>query len=325
MKELFKKIIFLNLVIFVMLYFSEMARAEEECQCFPHNTEQNGGTPLWRLVEEHGVFTLNRFRNGLDPTIGDTCRECHGSSLTGGTSGVSCSSCHVTHFQIANWQAPTVHGVYAVAHGWEANCKNACHGDENYGGNYLGGLSEVSCYSCHPPFPHTAQWADETQTTSENYHGNYVINNDAIQERMCQGACHGVDYSGGLSGKACAECHEAYPHIKNWSRPDTHGIYAAAFGVDETCGVGCHGENYEGGNTGISCYNCHENFPHSANYTTGHESMSGEDAYQCASLCHGGDLSGGLSGVSCVDCHTNSQWPLYNLMQEFFFLNDFGL
>lgn len=333
-----------SLLFLFLLLIPFLAHANEECDCFPHVLE---GENAWKNVEEHGVSVFNRFKNGEDATMGALCRECHGTDLTGGTSGVSCSSCHVFHFNTENWKEATVHGVYAFTNGrWkkdsdEGGCKGACHGKDGepagatqYEGDYNGGFSEKSCHECHQPFPHPVEWADENETDSDDFHGNYVLDNVSMklsdaeeipENNRCRGACHGTDYDGGLSNKTCYECHEAYPHIFNWSRPQMHGVYADTFGVQEQCGVGCHGKEYEGGNTKISCYDCHENFPHEANYNSGHRSMNAEDAYQCASLCHGADLDGGYSGVSCLGCHESQTWPLYNLMESgMIFFNNFS-
>ncbi len=288
-----------------MVGYSQVARANEQCDCYPHEKD-------WKEPENHGVEVLQRFKNGQDEVMGDVCRECHGSDLTGAGLAPSCYSCHAPFPHSVDWKEPTVHGVWAKTNGVQENCQNACHGVD-----YLGGLAEKSCYECHDPYPHAADWAKEEKYESEDFHGKYVLAKDAIDARTCNGACHGTDFGGGLSDVACSKCHEAYPHMKNWSRPTTHGVYANTFGVQEQCAIGCHGKNFEGGNTKISCYNCHENYPHEENYISTHEGMATDEVYQCASLCHGNDLSGGLSGVECLSCHLENSWTFYNLTDPF--------
>lgn len=302
-------------LIFANIVFASDALSndlEDACSnCWPHPSN-------WKNVENHGVYTFRRYKDGDDATMGQICQECHGTNLTGGFSGVSCYSCHNAFPHGTDWKNPTRHGVYAFNNGWEQNCKGSCHGE-----NYNGGYAEISCRQCHDPFPHPANWANTKKTSGDQFHGNYVLDNDAIAKNTCRNQCHGTAYDGGLSNKACASCHEAYPHMKNWSRPTTHGVYAITYGVEQSCGVGCHGQNYEGGNTNISCASCHENFPHPANYVSSHKSMDPENVYQCATLCHGKDLKGGDTGVDCISCHNNANWPLFKPMEKF--LNSFDL
>jgi hypothetical protein len=270
-------------ILFGMIHF-ETVQSNEVCDCFPHPSD-------WEEPEQHGLYA---FDFGTDPE----CTECHGSDLKGGFTGVSCYSCHEAYPHTENWKKSTEHGVYAFNNGVAENCQNACHGDD-----FKGGYSEQSCFECHEPYPHNTDWADEEKTSSDDYHGNYVLDNDAISERTCASDCHGTDYDGGLAETPCSSCHEAYPHSFNWSRPDVHGKFAVDKGVEESCGIGCHGEDYEGGNADVSCYDCHANFPHESNYEVSHENDTDIDVKECGTLCHGIDYKGGLSGYSCTTCH----------------------
>ncbi|MFQ6617432.1 MAG: CxxxxCH/CxxCH domain-containing protein [Fidelibacterota bacterium] len=80
-----------------------------------------------------------------------SCNECHGKDYRGGTSDVSCYSCHAGgpsgHPELVKWRTP----IYAEFHGWKlktlgwdiSSCKN-CHGSD-----YAGGWSDISCNRCH--------------------------------------------------------------------------------------------------------------------------------------------------------------------------------
>jgi len=95
----------------------------------------------------------------------DQCRSCHGSTadpaMAGGISKVSCFTCH-THGvdHPAGWAAPTQHGRLGVQLAVSPNqfdmaglarCAK-CHGTD-----YTGGVSGVSCKSCHTKAPHPAR------------------------------------------------------------------------------------------------------------------------------------------------------------------------
>ncbi|HJV91374.1 MAG TPA: hypothetical protein VJ623_13780 [Holophagaceae bacterium] len=88
----------------------------------------------------------------------DSCLTCHGSAKdpakAGGTSQVSCFSCHPNgpgHPE--GWAAGNQHGrlgAQAAAGDWSgmASC-GRCHGSD-----FTGGLAKVSCMTCHTKAPH---------------------------------------------------------------------------------------------------------------------------------------------------------------------------
>lgn len=90
----------------------------------------------------------------------DQCKVCHGSTtdpaLAGGTSKVSCFTCHpggVHH--PAGWGAPDQHGAIVKAAPGDrsglAYCTK-CHGTQSGGG-----LTYPSCVACHTTAPHPAR------------------------------------------------------------------------------------------------------------------------------------------------------------------------
>jgi hypothetical protein len=102
-------------------------------------------------------------------------------------------------------------GWLPVPHMTEAQTNIAgcmeCHGED-----LLGGISKVSCVSCHlggPTSVHPADWADAAILTK---HGPYVVANDTTSCRNIY--CHGNSLQGvANSGPTCngtTPCH-SYP------------------------------------------------------------------------------------------------------------------
>ncbi|HSA60469.1 MAG TPA: hypothetical protein VLJ37_12385 [bacterium] len=268
-------------------------------QCHPSYLRHESadlGVTNWDTYAGHGQYVMN------PPLSGDasSCKICHGNDYRGGISHVSCKSCHASYpHDAAGWETETGHGVYikAALGGNLTSCK-VCHGND-----YLGGISHVSCKSCHASYPHdAADW--ETGTG----HGAYVETTLGGDLTACK-ACHGSDLKGGTSGVSCNTCHANYPHsvIPGWSGTG-HGSQSDTPAEREACKT-CHGTDLLGGTSGVSCKSCHATYPHDAagwSAGTGHGSyvkttLSG--VLTTCQLCHGADLSGGHSGVSCFTCH----------------------
>lgn len=228
---------------------------------FPHATD-------WREPTNHGVFTLQRFKDGTDATLGAACQECHGEDLNGFNNVPSCRKCHTVFPHVEDWVntgSSDFHGLTAVASGIQQTCGTQCHGTD-----FTGGLSDKSCYSCHELAPHVydnpniqevfdsedSVWADFT------VHGQYVQENDAIDRGLCATNCHGTDYLGGLTGKSCYDCHAPYPHAghsDNWRRDHRSYVYT---NTDEGCQTenGCHtNKNFGPSTVAQSCTDfCHQ-------------------------------------------------------------------
>lgn len=86
----------------------------------------------------------------------------------------------------------------------------ACHG-----GNYFGGTSEVSCYTCHAGgpsgHPDVSSWLLSPE--SDLFHGQVA----QIEGFDHCTQCHGSDLAGGAAGgnKSCAVCHDS-EQIASW-------------------------------------------------------------------------------------------------------------
>lgn len=183
----------------------------------------------------------------LDSSLSQvSCQECHGVNFAGGTSGISCYSCH-SYPHPAQWadsNAANFHGPIAKKEG-NTKCQ-ACHGAD-----FSGGSSGVSCYQCHT-YPHREAWQDMDST---GFHGQVVL---AQGEENCQ-ACHGTKYGGGTSGISCYDCH-TFPHPDGFGDAQSSNFHKSFFRTINwklaECQA-CHGTDFAGGRVNVSCTTCH--------------------------------------------------------------------
>lgn len=191
----------------------------------------------------------------------------------------------------AGWSSPAVHGatVKMQSNGFSA-CQE-CHADD-----FSGGISAVSCKSCHGVnAPHApAPWRGGSWT-----HTNTNPDNASICAR-----CHtnGSNSSVQPSPPAPAGtapgcfnntlCHAQAGHASGWSDPTQHGVAAKSaptstggFSLCETC----HDNDFSGGSAQTSCFTCHGGSgPHPTSWITGsytHTTTDTGNASVCA-LCH---------------------------------------
>lgn len=135
-----------------------------------------------------------------------------------------------------------------------------CHGDE-----LNGGISNVSCTSCHLGSPgnvHPLQWGSYAYAR----HSRYVTENGTTS--CANAACHGVDLLGVTgSGPSCSSCHiggSLNKHPAAWGPVNgnydlsLHGQYGDANGLSSCRNVVCHGASLEGVFlSGPACADCH--------------------------------------------------------------------
>ncbi|MDZ7342961.1 MAG: cytochrome c family protein [candidate division KSB1 bacterium] len=88
--------------------------------------------------------------------------------------------------------SPNFHGKVLAANQYDASECRQCHGS-----NFDGGISEVSCRTCHASYPHAVSFAGEHPTYIKTI--NYDLDS-------CQ-PCHGEDYSIKKLDKSCLTCH----------------------------------------------------------------------------------------------------------------------
>jgi len=158
----------------------------------------------------------------------------------------------------------SVHGWGTGSHAAAARTDSAacteCHGSD-----LGGGISKVSCTSCHlgdEKNVHPLDWGNLGYLK----HAQYVTQNGIASCRNA--ACHGESLSGvASSGPSCTLCHlggvvQVHPYpISEWStpgNPNFHGTYLASH-VTASCATAvCHGIDLNGvPGSGLSCQQCH--------------------------------------------------------------------
>ena len=116
----------------------------------------------------------------------------------------------------------------------------------------------ISCSKNADPLPSVTHPMEWNISGSDQFHGDKVL---VAGSGSCT-SCHGIDFSGGPSGVACADCHATFPHPPNWSTPgseDSHAAFLKSIYWDMSRCQDCHGEDHTGGTSGVSCYDCHTN------------------------------------------------------------------
>jgi predicted CxxxxCH...CXXCH cytochrome family protein len=193
--------------------------------------------------------------------------------------------------------------------------EDAC--TECHGSDFSGGVSKVSCTSCHlggVNSVHPLDWG----TSIDAVHGTYV---DANANTACANThCHGSDLGGVTdSGPSCTSCHlggvnSVHPLDWGTSIDSLHGAYVDTNGSTACANAACHGTTLTGGTGGgPSCTSCHlggGTSIHPASFGTGTQIILNHAPYVltngasgCATAaCHGTNLNGGV-GPACVSCH----------------------
>lgn len=146
----------------------------------------------------HGKFLLN---GTLDYSY---CQKCHGSDYQGGSSGVSCYTCHDQFPHPGGWLQSSnqkFHGNFLLYGLLDRQECQKCHGDD-----FSGGTSGISCYTCHNNYPHPDGFGN---ANSENFHSGYIATQANWNIIPCR-ECHGTNYAGkGFEEKNCLKCHTA--------------------------------------------------------------------------------------------------------------------
>ncbi|MDP2207206.1 MAG: CxxxxCH/CxxCH domain-containing protein [Bacteroidota bacterium] len=259
------KNIFLIFVIFILFGGCSKLQKELPEPTSPTVIHAKG----WEIVSSenfHGKYLHKKEWQLTD------CISCHGSDFSGGTSKVSCYTCHSSYPHRAGFlqkNSPYYHGLYLKSESWVTTSCQGCHGTDLSGGN-----NGVKCATCHDSYPHKAGWKVAAQTT---FHGKYL--KDAQWDmKLCTG-CHGSGYDGGSvtnvscmtsqchvdasgrkkSPEACNTCHGSFStkadSIFAWAPPrSVDGETATTFK-----GVGAHQKHLATGTFGkaVKCSECH--------------------------------------------------------------------
>lgn len=122
----------------------------------------------------------------------------------------------------SGWTAPVAasfHGRFLKTETWDDATCQKCHA-----ANFAGGTSGVSCFTCHPAYPHSV-------TFTGGRHTNYLrAHVDPLSE--CR-FCHGATYTGGpIADVTCQRsgCHaDAAGNPKSPESCNTcHGVFRAS-------------------------------------------------------------------------------------------------
>ncbi len=149
--------------------------------------------------------------------------------------------------------------------GWAINHQGSAKADQEtcfecHGENLDGGISKVSCTTCHlgsAEAVHPLQWGQYAYAR----HKGYVATNGTTS--CANSACHGAALTGVPgSGSSCATaCHLGGPaakHAGTWAFYSSHANYASANGIAKCSTSVCHGTASTGVFlSGPSCYQCH--------------------------------------------------------------------
>jgi hypothetical protein len=255
----------------------------EQCQSC-HGEDYNGGSSRVSCYDCHAGYPhppawtdpeSEQFHGEVVEDSGpEQCQSCHGEDYQGGSSGVSCYSCHASYPHpdgFGDVESTAFHGEYfKVIANWELMPCQSCHGKEYTGKNT--GLScknegchnsesgPEACNTCHGEFTslvtNTQKWAPPKGLNDET---------DITQAAVGAHQVH-LSYYSYLTGTlTCSECHivpEKYSdegHID-----DSEGAEVIFDG--ELAVIKTQGENrvpmpvYNRSNTSCSEVYCHGNW-----------------------------------------------------------------
>ncbi|HEY3295561.1 MAG TPA: CxxxxCH/CxxCH domain-containing protein [bacterium] len=189
----------------------------------------------------------------------NSCRECHGQDLHGGSSGRSCYDCHATFPHPATWMDTTSSAFHGVAA--KTDSSKSCVGC--HGSDFQGGISGVGCYRCHTTYPHIVNTAwQQPLSTSPLFHGWYAQSDTNGPGQTCK-PCHGTDFRGTPRANSCYDCHSVLHTTVENEDTDTHRAFVASKGwkINDNCAV-CHGTDFTGGaaagvDSAAVCIQCH--------------------------------------------------------------------
>lgn len=268
-----------------------------------HDCHLSADHPVGRNWLSKGVFG---FHGDIAKQSVDSCRQCHGQDYRGGSSDVSCYTCHFgpTGSKVpsgVSWQHGSV--PHESLSPYIETCNNCHETNRSYG------FAPTGCHDCHAIESHPLGdvWLNKTIS---GYHGDAAnLDRDSCRQ------CHGQDYRGGSSGVSCYTCHfgpdgSRSPAGSSWVH--ANGDHEGLQSQESVCNS-CHSINRGYGLSPESCHDCHGS---GAAHDTGavwllpqnHAQQSIENRSACLN-CHSMSGSGG-SEPSCRSCHTASDPPL---------------
>lgn len=196
------------------------------------------------------------------------------------------------------------HGKFFVQKNMKFTDCQKCHGK-----NLEGGITNAkNCSDCHKLATIHINLTGIQDSTSNNFHGRYLLQHSLAD---C-GQCHGKDYSGGSSSPSCVKCHDAISVHKttllDTTSADFHGKFVLKNKFSQC--QSCHGQNFTGGISSPSCASCHQSIDVHKEGIVDTTSVNFHGKYQfkngfadCSS-CHGANFGGGNQSPPCTTCHS---------------------
>jgi predicted CxxxxCH...CXXCH cytochrome family protein len=149
-----------------------------------------------------------------------TCEKCHAKDFEGGTSSITCFTCHANYPHSSGWKTVTAtdfHGKVLAASGWNLQQCQTCHGGDYQG---VAAKSNVSCESsgCHV----SANGNQKSPESCNTCHGTFqaeasdtlswapprAVNGDTTTTSRGVGAHQQhLDASAPWQPVKCGECH----------------------------------------------------------------------------------------------------------------------
>jgi len=228
---------------------------------------QDNISPPETIVSVHGSGVLQKgsadfhglkvAQNGFS-----SCEVCHGVNFSGGTSAVSCISCHtgITVHKTGDTEAdphsPDFHGIYISTSNWNLAQCSQCHGV-----SYSGGIASPSCNTCHknPGGPEACNTC----------HGNLTNTTQISPPRDTKGntdtkfagvGAHSIHLTGITIGQnvSCNECHILPKNFSDAGHINQSGKASITFG--SIANSGTSPASYSFSTNKCSNTYCHGNF-----------------------------------------------------------------
>lgn len=222
----------------------------------PKNTLQQSGKGIiyphsenWAASGAHGAAFLKN---------SESCKSCHGNDLNGGTSKISCASCHTNYPHSADFKATATHGKKYYAD--RLNC-TSCHGRD-----YTGGSTGISCTKCHS-YPHTKNWGLPDEHGVAFYDIGHQSGQPPSPMKRDYSACmncHDKVKNPTSPATSCAGCHADMPHGQSFpgktgtAKPISHGAYVGSHSEQLGSCYSCHFNPQRHGPKIDTCLNCHD-------------------------------------------------------------------
>lgn len=254
------------------------------------------------------------------------CKQCHGGDFTGGTSKVSCYTCHsIATVHNSGWYNSSdpvnFHGRYIMNNSWSSEFCKTCHGTD-----YLGGLSQKSCFTCHEDGPQGCYVCHGDPSTHNTWPPKSLFWHYLNTEQGVGAHDVHMNPDSNLRVSAVVQCTECHREITNFN--DTNhignnpGVAEVVFGPLSKTKTTGFTPNPQWNQTTQKCSNvyCHGYFRNGN--TTATATFTDPGSVVCGS-CHGNPTTGnpipggvhpvGYTINQCYLCHL----PVINSNGEF--------